>query len=62
MTKLNTVFVLYCIRCHRGVGGLEHLFRLDIFIKKPRHATCNPKAIAALTEDYKVFMLIRLNN
>ena len=31
--------------------------------KKPRHATCNPKAIAALTEDYKVFMLILwLNN
>ena len=50
--------VWYGIRCHRGVGGLMHLFRLDIFKKKPRHATCNPKAIAALTEDYKVFMLI----
>ena len=50
--------IWYGIRCHRGVGGLVHLFRLDIIEKKPRHATCNQKAIAALTEDYKVFMLI----
>ena len=26
--------------------------------KKPRHATCNPKVDAALTEDFKVFMLL----
>ena len=29
-------------------------------MKKPRHATCNPKVITALTEDYKALMLRRL--
>ena len=51
--------VLYCIRCHRGEGGLMHLFRLYIKEKIYR-ATCNPKVIAALTEDYKVFKFMLL--
>ena len=29
-------------------------------MKKPRQATCNPKVITALTEDYKALMLRRL--
>jgi hypothetical protein len=29
-------------------------------VKKLRHATCNPKLITALTEDYKALMLRRL--
>jgi hypothetical protein len=28
--------------------------------KKPRHATCNPKLIIALTEDYKALTLRKL--
>jgi hypothetical protein len=29
-------------------------------MKKPEHATCNPKVITALTEDYEALMLTKL--
>jgi hypothetical protein len=31
-------------------------------MKKPRHATCNPKVIADLTEDYEALMLRKVMN
>jgi hypothetical protein len=46
---MQYLFVFVCTRCHRGVSDL-----------RPRYATCNPKVITALTEDYKALMLRKL--
>ena len=38
-----------------------HYFRMDVDEKTYKmHATCNPKEITALTEDYKALMLRKL--